>query len=91
MLELNVKVKAAAKVDKIEGWQQDADGKLSLKISIRQIPEQGKANQAIIKFLSKALGLPQSAFVIIRGHTSSHKVIGVDGLSREEFDSLNLT
>ena len=40
-------------------------------------PEDGKANLALIKLLSKALHLAKSRFTIIRGITDRHKVIEI--------------
>lgn len=40
-------------------------------------PDEGKANKAVIKLLSKALHLAKSRFTIIHGATDRHKVIGI--------------
>jgi uncharacterized protein (TIGR00251 family) len=73
-----LKVKTSAKQNKIEGWLYIEDKKY-LKISIKEAPEDGKANKAIIKFLAKELGLKQNSLEIISGHTSCYKALSVDG------------
>lgn len=47
----------------------------SLVVYIREIPEHGKANEALVKLLAQYLGVSKSKLVIIRGVTSKHKVI----------------
>lgn len=46
-----------------------------LKVSVTTVPENGKANAAVIKLLSKALGHPKSRLKIVRGQTSPDKLI----------------
>ncbi|MES2215463.1 MAG: DUF167 domain-containing protein [Pseudomonadota bacterium] len=72
--EIKIKVKAGAKHDRIEGWITENENKI-LKVSIKQIPEEGKANKAIIKFLSKTWKVPQKNLVISSGLTSNYKTI----------------
>jgi uncharacterized protein (TIGR00251 family) len=72
-----LKVKASAKHNKIEGWLE-VENKKYLKISIKEVPEEGKANRAIVKFLAKELDLKQNSLEIISGHTSCYKMLYVD-------------
>ncbi|MDF2965359.1 MAG: hypothetical protein K0Q51_747 [Rickettsiaceae bacterium] len=69
-----LKIKAAAKRDSIEGFQE-IDNKFYLKLSVKQRPEQGKANLAIISYISKIFELPKSSFEIIQGATSPLKIL----------------
>ena len=46
-----------------------------LKIKIKEIPEKGKANDKIIKLLSKRLNVPQKNIKIIKGEFSNKKTI----------------
>jgi hypothetical protein len=48
-----------------------------LKCYIKSAPEQGKANQEIIKFLSKQLDIPQVKIEIIKGLSSRIKTISI--------------
>lgn len=54
-------------------------GKTCLKAKIRAVPEKGKANSALCKFIAKSLGLPKSRLEVISGHTSRLKTILVCG------------
>jgi uncharacterized protein (TIGR00251 family) len=50
-----------------------------IKIYVRALPEDNKANQALISFLSKTLKVPKSNIDIITGHTSRFKVLEIQG------------
>lgn len=46
-----------------------------IKVKVREIPENGKANVAIIDLFHKNLKIPKSNIEIISGHTNSIKKI----------------
>jgi uncharacterized protein len=46
-----------------------------LKISIKAMPTQGKANLMLIDFLAKELAIDKKKLKIIQGKTSSYKVL----------------
>ena len=50
-----------------------------IKIYVRALPEDNKANQALINLLSKTLKVPKSHIDIITGHTSRLKVLEIQG------------
>lgn len=75
----NIKVKAGAKHNLIHGWINGVDSALFLKISIKAAPENGKANEAIIKFLSSIWKIFQGDIEIISGHTNNCKKIKITG------------
>lgn len=50
----------------------------TVKIKLRAVPEKGKANQALIEFLSEALGLSKSKITIISGGNTRLKLLKVD-------------
>jgi len=55
-----------------------------IKIKIAAPPVDNKANNALIEFLSHALGIRKSAIAIARGQTSRIKTVTIDSLSPEE-------
>lgn len=57
------------------------DGMLKIKISAA--PERGKANQSLVEFLAKRLGVKKNAVSIVSGKTSVVKSIQVLGVSAE--------
>jgi uncharacterized protein (TIGR00251 family) len=46
-----------------------------LKLKLAAPAEKDKANRALLKLLSKALGLPRALIKIISGHTNQLKVV----------------
>jgi uncharacterized protein (TIGR00251 family) len=69
---LHLIVKPNAKTDEII---RQADG--SFKIRIKARPVDGKANQYLVAYLSKILGVPKSNIVLTTGETSSFKTIEI--------------
>ncbi len=57
------------------------DGMLKVKVSAA--PERGKANQCLLKFLAKQLGVKKNAVSIITGKTSPVKHVQVLGISSD--------
>ena len=49
------------------------DGRIA--VSVTTVPEGGKANAAVLKLLSKALGVPKSSLRIVRGETVRDKLV----------------
>ena len=54
-----------------------------LKVKVSAAPEKGKANQCLIKFLAKQLGVKKNAVSIISGTTSPVKHVKVSGMSAD--------
>ena len=50
----------------------------NLKCYLKSVPEQGKANQELVKLLSKALSLPQDDVSIIQGATNRTKKVKIN-------------
>ena len=84
MVHLAVRLTPGASADRIDGWDADAGGRPVLKVRVRARPVDGAANEALIKLLSTALGIPKSAVAIQRGGQSRTKMVGVEGLSDPE-------
>ena len=57
------------------------DGMLKVKVSAA--PEKGKANQCLLKFLAKQLGVKKNAVSIISGQTSPIKHIRISEVSAD--------
>lgn len=74
---LCVKVTPKAKFERIKK-ETAADGTVIYKVYVTVAPEDGKANDAVIKLLAKALGTAKSNLTITRGHTSRIKTIRID-------------
>jgi uncharacterized protein (TIGR00251 family) len=49
----------------------------TVKIRLKAPPVEGKANEELIKFLSKVLDIPKSNFEIVAGKTGRDKLISI--------------
>lgn len=67
---LTIKIFPNARKTQILGYQNGI-----LRLSIKEPAENQKANQALIRFLSELLHLPQNQISILSGKTSRHKVL----------------
>lgn len=76
---LTIKVTPNAGRSEITGL---TDGVLQVKVAAP--PVKGKANRELIAFLGKALGVPKSSILVVKGQTSRSKVIEIEGLSRDD-------
>jgi uncharacterized protein len=59
----------------------------ALKIRVAAPPVDDAANRAIIKFLSKSLGIPKSQLQILAGDKSRDKILQIRGLSLADFQA----
>lgn len=73
---LLLKIRAGAKKNSIDGVIT-IDQKEYIKLSITAEPTDGKANKAIINFISEKLDLPKSVIRIKTGKTSSYKLLKI--------------
>lgn len=62
--------------DVIDAWDGDV-----LHVRVAAAPVGGKANQALLKLLAKALGVAPSRLAILSGATGRTKVIEIDAMS----------
>jgi uncharacterized protein len=76
---LSVKVTPNASCNEIVGFKQ---GILYLKIAAP--PDKGKANKELVAFLADNLGIKKSALLIVKGQTSRHKTIVIEGMGGDE-------
>ena len=73
-ITLTLHIQPGAKKTEFCGLHGDA-----LKIRLAAPPVDGKANEALIRFVADALGLPKSAVELKSGLTSRRKVLEVRG------------
>ncbi|CAM3038664.1 hypothetical protein SAMN04488021_10189 [Paracoccus aminovorans] len=53
------------------------DGEI-IRVLVTVVPEDGKANAAVVKLLAKALGVTKSRLALVRGATSRDKLFRLD-------------
>ena len=77
MTTLRIKLTPKAAADRIGDTRQDADGHDVLQVYVTAVPEDGKANKAMIRLIAKHFAIAPSRVVLLQGHTSRHKVIEI--------------
>lgn len=78
-LRLFVRLTPKASRTAVQGIAADAEGGHVLKVAVTAVPENGKANQALVKLLAKTWKLPKTAFTITAGATDRRKTLHVAG------------
>ena len=77
-ITLTLHIQPGAKKTETAGLHGDA-----LKIRLAAPPVDGKANEALVRFIAEALNLPKSAVNLKSGQTSRRKVLEVSGATSE--------
>jgi len=54
-----------------------------LRIRLNAPPVEGKANDALVRFLAKAVGVPRSRITLVTGERGRSKIVRVAGVTRE--------
>jgi uncharacterized protein (TIGR00251 family) len=72
---VRVRVTPRAGRDALAGWRDGA-----LRVRLAAAPVEGRANEALVRLLAKAAGLPPSAVVILSGETAREKRVAFHGL-----------
>jgi len=62
---------------KVDGLYGEA-GQQALRVRLHALPIDGKANEALVKWLAKELGIAQRDITLVRGQTSRRKVLRID-------------
>ena len=75
---LTLHIQPGARKTEFAGLHGDA-----LKIRLAAPPVDGKANEALVRFVAEALSLPKSAVNLKSGQTSRRKVLEVSGTTAE--------
>ena len=78
-VSISLRVYPNASRDEVMGF---TDGVLRVKVAAP--PAEGKANEKLVAFLSKLLGINKGNIDIVKGQTSRNKLITIHGLSHED-------
>lgn len=65
--------------DRVDGVAREADGGAVLKVGVTAVPEDGKANAAMIRLLAKEWKVPKGSIAIVAGATNRRKTVFVEG------------
>jgi uncharacterized protein (TIGR00251 family) len=77
-MRITLKIRAGAKRTEFAGKLGDV-----WKLNVAAPPVDGKANQALLKYLAKLTGRPFGALRIVSGFTSPTKTVEIDGIDAE--------
>ena len=75
MADLMLSVKVVPKASRTESAGMMADG--TRRIRVAAVPENGKANEALRRFLAKEYGVTLNEVEIVAGHTGARKMVRV--------------
>ncbi len=78
-VQLEVRVQPRAKRNAIEAVPGQA-----LKAYVTAPPEGGRANEALVALLAKALVVAKGRVRIVRGHRGRNKLVRIEGLAEPE-------
>jgi len=79
MARISVRLTPRGGHDAIEGWNGDV-----LRVRVSAAPVDGKANDALVRLLAKALGVAPSRVTLVTGAQARVKVVEVEGLAAEQ-------
>ena len=79
-MRLRLRVTPKSRADEIVGLTEEG----VLKIRVTAAPQDGEANQAVLRLLSRVLGVPRGAVRLMGGAASRDKWIEVDGMDAAE-------
>jgi hypothetical protein len=65
--------------DAIDGVDVLADGRVALAVRVRALPAEGEANEALIRLIAKAVGVPSRDVTLVAGATARLKRLTIAG------------
>lgn len=78
-VRLFVRATPRASRNAVQGVAEGADQRRQVKVAVTAVPEDGKANTAIIELLAKAWRIPKSSIGVVAGGTDRSKILFVAG------------
>jgi uncharacterized protein (TIGR00251 family) len=56
------------------------------KVRVTAPPEDGRANEAVLRLLAETLSLPRRALTLVSGHGARDKIVQLDGVGPAQID-----
>jgi uncharacterized protein (TIGR00251 family) len=79
-VRLKLRVIPKSRVDEVVGVREDG----TLHVRVTAPPHEGRANEAVLRLLSRSLGLPLGAVRLKGGASSRDKWVELDGIDAVE-------
>lgn len=79
MSRITVRLTPRGGRDAIDGWDGDV-----LRVRVAAAPVDGKANDALLRLLAKALGVAPSRVALVSGTQARLKTVDVDGMTADD-------
>jgi uncharacterized protein len=80
---LKLRVSPGARRPGIGGRRGDA-----WKVRVSEPPEDGRANEAVVRLLAKTLNVPRRDVEVVSGHASREKIVVLNGLEQARAERL---
>ena len=88
-IRLSLRLTPNASRDAVETVETGDDGSAWLRAKVTAVPEDGKANKALVQLLAKWLRVPKSSISIISGETARKKILRIEGDPEDLIRQLN--
>ena len=80
---LKLRVSPGARRPGIAGRYGDA-----WKIRVAEPPEDGRANEAVLRLLAETLAVPRTDISLVSGHAARDKIVRLEGLEQSQTERL---
>ena len=77
-IALAVRLTPRASRDGIDGLKDGPNGPY-VQARVRAVPEDGRANNALVELVADEIGVPKSTVEVTSGHTARLKSVGIKG------------
>ena len=89
-VRVRVRLTPNAQKDRIDGIGMDEHGSGVLRVAVNAIPEQGRANKALLKYLAKQWRIPKSRIHLAHGSKDRMKTLHIDTDDTEVLRALEI-
>ena len=89
-LRLAIRLSPRAKADRLNRLSNAADGGTVLTAMVTAPPEEGRANEALLRLLARTWRLPRRDLSIVAGAASRHKTVHIAGDPRQLRERLDV-
>jgi uncharacterized protein (TIGR00251 family) len=85
-VRINIYVQPRASRTEVVGEHGDA-----IKLRVAAPPVEGEANEEVVRFIAKRLGVSNSAVSLVSGETGRRKIVEVQGITLADAERLLLS